>query len=197
MKLYDVSQEVFSSSVYPGDPIPERRILSSMEKGALYNLTAFSMCAHNGTHIDAPYHFIKEGKTVDEIPLFRVVGRCAVASFEGNVTASDMAALLSRVTAVSPDAAKRILVKGKAELSLEAAKLLAETGIYLYGNESQTVGPEDAPMAVHRVLLGEEVILLEGIRLSDVPDGLYTLVAAPLSLGGADGAPCRAILIED
>ena len=197
MKIYDISQEVFGSVVFPGDPAPEKKTLAAMADGSLYNLTAFSMCAHNGTHIDAPYHFIKEGKTVDEIPLFRVVGRCAVASFEGCVTASDMAALLSRVTAVSPDAAKRILVKGKAELSLEAAKLLAETGIYLYGNESQTVGPEDAPMAVHRVLLGEEVILLEGIRLSDVPDGLYTLVAAPLSLGGADGAPCRAILIED
>ena len=197
MKIYDISQEVFGSVVFPGDPAPEKKTLAAMADGALFNLTAFSMCAHNGTHIDAPYHFIKEGKTVDEIPLFCVVGRCAVASFEGSVTASNMAALLSRVTAVSPDAAKRILVKGKAELSLEAAKLLAETGIYLYGNESQTVGPEDAPMAVHRVLLGEEVILLEGIRLSDVPDGLYTLVAAPLSLGGADGAPCRAILIEE
>ncbi|MBR2986920.1 MAG: cyclase family protein [Clostridia bacterium] len=197
MKIYDISQEVFGSAVFPGDPAPEKKTLAAMTDGSPYNLTAFSMCAHNGTHIDAPCHFIKDGMTVDKIPLYRVVGRCAVASFEGRVTADGMAALLSRVRAVSPDAAKRILVKGKAELSLEAAKLLAEAGIYLYGNESQTVGPEDAPMAVHRVLLGEEVILLEGIRLSEVPNGLYTLVAAPLSLAGADGAPCRAILIGD
>ena len=62
MKIYDISQEVFNCRVYPGDPAPERRRLSSMEDGSLYNLTAFSMCAHNGTHIDAPFHFLKDGK---------------------------------------------------------------------------------------------------------------------------------------
>ena len=66
----------------------------------------------------------------------------------------------------------------------------------LIGNESQTVGPEDAPMEVHKILLGADVVLLEGIRLSDVPEGVYFLNAAPLCLGGADGAPCRAILAE-
>ena len=65
MKIYDISQEVFSCNVYPGDPKPERKTLSSTEKGDLYNLTAFSMCAHNGTHIDAPFHFLSEGKTVE------------------------------------------------------------------------------------------------------------------------------------
>jgi len=66
----------------------------------------------------------------------------------------------------------------------------------LLGNESQTVGPEDAPMAVHRLLLGSGVILLEGIRLEEVSDGVYFLNAAPLNLSGADGAPCRAVLID-
>ena len=65
MKIYDISQEVFSCRVYPGDPAPERKLLSSMEKGDLYNLTAFSMCAHNGTHVDAPFHFLKGGKAID------------------------------------------------------------------------------------------------------------------------------------
>ena len=69
MKVYDISQEVFSCEVYPGDPIPEKNVLKSMQKGEVYNLTAFSMCAHNGTHIDAPFHFIRDGKTVDEICL--------------------------------------------------------------------------------------------------------------------------------
>ena len=64
MKIYDISQEVFSCRVYPGDPAPQRKVLSSMEAGALYNLTALDMCAHNGTHIDAPFHFIRDGKTV-------------------------------------------------------------------------------------------------------------------------------------
>lgn len=69
MKIYDISQEVFSCQVYPGDPEPEKEMLSTMDSGDLYNLTAFRMCTHNGTHIDAPFHFIKEGKTVDAICL--------------------------------------------------------------------------------------------------------------------------------
>ena len=65
----------------------------------------------------------------------------------------------------------------------------------MLGNESQTVGPEDAPMEVHLILLGAGVILLEGIRLAEVTEGVYFLSAAPLNLAGADGSPCRAILI--
>ena len=79
MKIYDISQEVFSCQVYTGDPAPEKQVLSSIEKGDLYNLTAFSMCAHNGTHIDAPFHFIRDGKTVDEICLDAFVGKAYVA----------------------------------------------------------------------------------------------------------------------
>ena len=64
MNIYDISQEIFSCRVYPGDPAPVRQVLGSMEQGNAYNLTAFSMCAHNGTHMDAPFHFIRDGKTV-------------------------------------------------------------------------------------------------------------------------------------
>ena len=87
-------------------------------------------------------------------------------------------------------------MKGKATVTPEAAKVFAEAGIKLFGNESQTVGPEDAPMAVHLVMLGAEIVLLEGIRLAEVPVGKYLLNAAPINLGGADGAPCRAVLID-
>ena len=83
MKIYDISQEVFSCQVYPGDPAPERAVLQSMTEGAVYNLTAFHMCAHNGTHIDAPFHFMQDGKTVDEIPLEAVVGMAYVAEHRG------------------------------------------------------------------------------------------------------------------
>ena len=69
MQIYDISQEVFGSRVYPGDPSSARESLLSMEKGDACNLTAFSMCAHNGTHVDAPFHFYQEGKTVDQMEL--------------------------------------------------------------------------------------------------------------------------------
>jgi len=196
MRIYDISQEVFSCQVYPGDPAPERRALSSMEKGDLYNLTAFGMCAHNGTHIDAPFHFLKDGKTVDAISLERFVGMAYVAEHHGIVSGADAAEIMAKAKAQNPEAAKRILIKGEAEVSLEAAKVFAASEVLLLGNESQSVGPENAPMAVHCILLSADVILLEGIRLAEVSEGVYFLHAAPLNLSGADGSPCRAILIE-
>ena len=196
MKIFDISQEVFSCKVFPGDPAPERRVLSSMEAGALYNLTAISMCAHNGTHVDAPSHFIKDGKTVDAICLEAVIGMAYVAEHQGIVSGDDAAAILEKANALNPEAARRILIKGAAVVSAEAARVFAASNILLLGNESQTVGPEDAPMAVHHILLGANVILLEGIRLAAVPEGVYLLSAAPLNLGRAEGSPCRAVLID-
>ena len=195
MKIYDISQEVFSCQVYPGDPAPEKKMLSIMENGDLYNLTAFSMCAHNGTHIDAPFHFLKDGKTVDAIGLEAFVGMAYVAEHQGSVSGNDAAEIIKKAEKQNPEAAKRILIKGDAEVSLEAAQIFASAEILLLGNESQTVGPEDAPMEVHLMLLSANVILLEGIRLSEVSEGVYFLNTAPLNLSGADGSPCRALLI--
>lgn len=196
MKLYDISQELFSCVVFPGDPAPKREILSSMEAGALYNLTALSLCAHNGTHIDAPYHFIKEGKTVEELPLSKTVGWAYVTQESGLLSAEDAHRILEDATSAHPESAKRILIGGKVTVTEEAARVFANSKIDLLGNESQTVGPEDAPMQVHLTLLGADVVLLEGIRLGEVPTGVYLLSAAPISLAGSDGAPCRAILIS-
>lgn len=196
MKLYDISQEVFSSCVYPGDPAPERKTLASMQEGDLYNLTAFSMCAHNGTHIDAPAHFIADGAAVDALSLSSTVGLAYVAEHHGELTPSDVMKILQNAAEESYEASRRILIKGKSILTEQAARLLAEKGVFLFGNESQTVGPENAPMAVHKILLGAGTVLLEGIRLSEVPEGVYLLFAAPLSLGGAEGAPCRALLAD-
>ncbi len=196
MKLYDISQEIFSCDIYKGDPRPEKKILCSMNSGELYNLTAFSMCAHNGTHIDAPSHFLKDGDSIDEIPLYKTVGCAAVISHKGDISALDAESLLKEAEKKSPEAAKRILIKGDAKVTADAARVFAASGIYLIGTETQSVGPMDAPMEVHKILLSEKVVLLEGIRLSDVPDGIYFLSAAPIDLGGCDGAPCRAVLID-
>ena len=191
MKIYDISQEVFSCAVYPGDPQPEKQVLYSTETGDLYNLTSFAMCAHNGTHVDAPFHFVHNGKTVDRMDLSHFVGDCFVAGHEGDVTAADAEAILQK-----SGGAERILIAGKATVTADAAEVFAAGDIKLLGNEGQTVGPEDAPMQVHLILLRREVALLEGIILKEVPEGRYFLSAAPLNLGGADGAPCRAYLID-
>ena len=192
--LIDISQEVFSCSVFPGDPSPVMTPEMRIDKGEPYNLSGFSMCAHNGTHVDAPFHFIRDGKTIDRIPLDHFTGDCYVARHEGDVSAEDAASILRR--AAEAGAVRRILIAGKATVTEAAARVFAEAGILLIGNESQTVGPENSPMQVHLILLGAEVVLLEGIVLKDVPEGRYFLNAAPLNLGGIDGAPCRAWLMR-
>ena len=198
MKIYDISQEVFGCAVYPGDPSPERQVMLSISEGKICNLTAFNMCAHNGTHVDAPFHFINEGRTIDQVDIDRFVGYCYVASHDGDITAEDANKIMDRAkdAAGDTDCYDRILVKGEATMTEEAAKVFADNKIKLFGNESQTVGPLDAPMEVHLIMLGAEIVLLEGIRLSEVPDGVYLLNSAPINLGGSDGAPCRAILMS-
>ena len=81
-------------------------------------------------------------------------------------------------------------------LTREGAEILAGAGLLLFGNEAQTVGTEENSMEVHRILLGADMAILEGIRLEDVPEGMYLLCAAPLNLGRAEGAPCRAVLLQ-
>ena len=196
MKIYDISQEVFGGEVYPGDPAPQKRVLKSMAEGEAYELTAFEMCTHNGTHVDAPRHFIGGGKTVDEIALGAFVGKAFVAKHQGELTAADATAILEKACIYDGEAARRILIKGNATVTLEAAEVFAAAGLLLLGCESQSVGPVEAPMAVHIALLSANVVLLEGIRLGEVPEGCYLLNAAPLNLAGAEGAPCRAILMD-
>ncbi len=191
--IIDISQEVFSCRKFPGDPPPTYRRLTNMDDGADYNLTEFTMCAHNGTHVDAPYHFINDGKPIDRLGLSAFVGECYVVRHDGDISAEDVIGIMEK--ARGAEAEKRILIAGKATVTAEAARAFAQAGIMLIGNESQTVGPENAPKEVHLILLGAGIVLLEGIELGDVVEGKYFLSAAPLNLGGADGAPCRAYLM--
>ncbi len=194
--IYDITQPLFESVVFPGDPKPERHEICRIEKGDLYNLTAISLCAHNGTHIDAPFHFYREGKTIEQVSLKKCIGPAYVETHCGDVTGPDAVKMLERARSIHPDAYRRILIRGNAVVTEEAAQVFAQAGIDLIGNESQTVGPEDGPMAVHLILLKEEIVLLEGIRLQKVQDGVYQLYCLPLNLTGSDGSPCRAVLAD-
>ncbi len=188
MIYYDITQELFSSNVYPGDKAPLFRRISDMADGAVCNITELEMNAHNGTHIDAPRHFIRDGLTIEQLPLDVLIGVCRVVTFDHPVTRDDLASLdLAGVT--------RLLLRGNVCLDLSGAVYLGEAGIRLIGVETQSIGPVGAPMAVHVEVLSRGIIALEGLVLTDVPDGEYTLFAAPLKLAGSDGSPCRAVLM--
>ncbi len=194
MKLYDISQEVLSCMVFPGDPAPEARFVRTISDSGRCNLTAFSMCAHNGTHVDAPYHFLEDGKKLDELGLEPFAGWCAVVYRSGGVTARAAEEIIARARALG--GGERILISGPATVMPDGAEAFAGAGLLLLGNESQTFGPDGATLEVHRRLLGAGMALLEGVVLTGVPEGRYLLSAAPLNLAGHEGAPCRAYLVE-
>ena len=195
MKIIDISQEVFSCNVYPGDPHSTAEKVVSIDKGDVYNMSSLSMCVHNGTHIDAPYHFLNDGNTVEQIPLEYFVGTCYVTHRDGELTSKDAEEIMQE--AIAYNASERILIGGNVTVTAEAAKVFAKHCIKLIGNEGLSIGPVEAPMEVHRILLSANVVLLEGIVLKDVPTGAYFLNAAPLNLAKLDGAPCRAYLIKE
>lgn len=195
MKIIDISQEVLSCKVYEGDPDPEGKRIIDMADGGVYNLSVLSLCAHNGTHVDAPLHFFKDGKSIDEMTLEHFVGECYVAECSGEVKAVHAQKIVEKAQKVG--AQKRILIKGDAIVTEDAAKVFADANILLLGNESQSVGPEDAPMTVHKILLSKDIALLEGIVLDKAQEGRYILNCAPLNIKGFEGSPCRAILIEE
>jgi len=182
MKIIDITHELFSCRVFPGDKQPTFKRVRSIERDN-YNLTNISLCVHNGTHVDAPNHFIAGGKAVHELDLELFYGKCTVVE-ESGITA----ALSSRY--------ERLLIKGECEISDETARLIAGSNIRLLGVESQSVADIKSPMSVHKILLGQGIILLEGLDLSDAEPGEYILAAFPLKLEDADGSPVRAVLID-
>lgn len=190
MKIYDITQELFNGVVYPGDVAPTYERTMKIKEGAPCNVTVLNMCAHNATHMDAPYHFLEEGKTIEELDLYKCIGDCTVLAFTEQPD-------INRVEEHLKTCHKRLLLKGNVIVTIQIARLLNQYGIQLIGIESQSVGPKEAPMEVHLELLHNEVVILEGVRLDEVPEGDYFLSAAPIKLGGSDGAPCRAVLIKN
>ena len=189
MRIYDISQEIFSGAVYKGDPVPAASPLCRISGGAPYNLSSVSMCLHNGTHIDAPSHYLEDGKTADRIDLDSCVGPCIVLEVNGPVDEEILQPLLT----LGP---KRLLFKGKGWLTIRAARSLAGSSVVLVGTESQSVGHTPQEDEVHKLLLEKDIVILEGIVLKDVPEGNYYVIALPLKFGGLEGSPCRAVLVD-
>ncbi len=190
MELIDITRELMRAPVYPGDPAPELTKLTSMKAGDAFNTSALTACLHNGTHMDAPKHCFPEGDGIDKVPLESCIGECVVLEYNGVLLGDAAEELL-------PYLRQRVLFKGDIQLTPSAAFVLSGAGVKLLGVESPSVAPPMYAEEVHRQLLGSGMVLLEGLDLSRTRAGVtYLLMAAPLRIGGADGAPVRAVLAE-
>lgn len=188
MKIYDISRDLIKSPPYPGDEPPRLKAVHRMKDGESYNLTRLETSMHAGTHVDAPLHFIADGNDIASLPLAQFVGDCVVLT----VPKTPLDAMYFMKRPFAP----RILLHGEGQLTESAIGYLYNQGCLLIGTDKQSIGSYSDELSVHVALLGYGVAVLENLDLREVPDGTYTLYAAPLKISGAEGAPCRAILVE-
>ena len=190
MERIDITRELLAAPVYPGDPPPRLEALSRIELGDVCNTSLLHTCLHTGTHLDVPRHFFPDGADTEQALLEACVGDCTVVAFDGQLLGAQAEQLLGRVR-------RRVLFKGKMEISPSAAFVLSDAGIRLVGVEGPSVSPAECETAVHRQLLGSGMALLEGLDLSAVEPGGYFLFAAPLKIRDGDGSPVRAVLVRE
>ena len=207
MKIYDVSVPLQSGMpVWPGDDDPKFEQYISLDGGGIVNSTGIHSSAHIGTHIDAPRHLFNEGKTIEEIPLDTLTGNVVVFDLK-NVNLIDRKIL----SALYWDGCKRILFKTRnsiywdspkhqfkrdfVSLTPDGAEFLIEKKIELVGIDYLSIDLFNADqLPVHKILLSNNVVVMEGLNLSEVPQGKYELICLPIKIVGADGAPARVIL---
>jgi arylformamidase len=211
MKIHDISVLVHNGiPTWPGDPKFSMSLASSIANGGVVNLTRLDMGAHTGTHMDAPCHFYRDGSGIEELPLEVLIGPCRVFDLT-RITSHISAATIETCdlkgvtralfkTRNSQHWANNDLEFDKDFLALtgDAAMHLVHHGIKLVGVDYLSVeayGSKTHP--VHDTLLGAGVVVIEGLNLSDVAADDYELIALPMKLKGADGAPARVVLRQD
>jgi arylformamidase len=210
MTIYDISLTLSPDlPTWPGDPGLELEKFESMDKGAHNNVSRISSSVHVGTHVDAPYHFLNDGSTVEQLPLEVLTGPCYVTQLPDGVEALT-AEVLDRTEITSE--MKRVLfgtrnshlwARGESKfqtdfvaITEDGAEWLVERGVQLVGVDYLSVAPYGDSVPTHTVLLKAGIVVVEGLNLSNVVRGFYDLYCLPLKLANCDGAPARAILIQ-
>lgn len=210
MRIYDISLTISPDlPVWPGDPAVELVRVESMDEGAHANVSRLSAGVHTGTHVDAPHHFLNDGRTVETLPLEVLTGLCYVCQLPDEIEAITADVLQKNPL---PTGITRLLfgtsnshlwARGEKEfhkdfvaITEDGAEWLVEHGIQLVGVDYLSVAPFGHSVPTHTVLLKAGVVIVEGLNLADVPRGFYDLYCLPLKLFGSDGAPARTILIS-
>jgi len=208
-KIYDISVLMGVEDIdYPGTTPYTRELTQKIERGDSSNLSRLIMSTHSGTHLDAPSHFISDGKHIDEYPVgffilparvLKIGDKSIIrsAELEKSKTAAGEALLFKTENSVTGRAISGRFSKDFVYLSEDAADLCISRKLGLVGIDYNTIEPLRAKSyPVHKKLLGKGILILESVNLVDVPSGQYTLLCLPLRMKAAEASPVRAILLK-
>lgn len=205
MKIFDISPQVSEKiAVYPGDVAYSRQVAMDMKKGDHLTLSSISTTLHVGAHADAPSHYHAEGESIGRRDLSYYMGRAQVVSIKG----AHGRRLGIKDLAKTQIQAPRVLFKTGSfpnpefwnsdftSLSPELIEWLSNQGVQLVGIDTPSVDPETSKdLESHQAIYSSNMAILEGLVLTEVPEGLYQLIALPLALSEADASPVRAVLL--
>ena len=207
-EVHDISVPLEAAPTYPGDDSLVRKWASRLEEGADYTLSVLTLGSHLASHLDFPSHLLVNGKTQEMYSPKRFIIPARIIAFEG-----DGAIQPSAIPLHSIDKGEALLFKTRnssqrlmhnavfsekyISLSPDTARLCVSLGVSLVGIDYLSVDRyEDISLSVHRTLLENDILILEGIDLDDIPCGRYTLICLPLRILGAEASPVRAILVR-
>ena len=211
MEILDISRLIEPSMpLYPGTEPPAQEWHLRMDEGDPNSVSGWKLNSHTGTHVDARKHFVPDGWTMEGLDLARAVGSCRVVDLthvEGHVGRADLEEAgisgESRVLLKTRNSTLGLMDReefeeGYVAVSREAAEYLVEVGVGTVGVDYLSVEPfEDEEFHTHHALLEADVLVLEGLVLSEAEPGPYFLACLPLKFAGSEGAPARAILIRN
>jgi len=205
--IHDITPAITEAlAVFPGDTPASRHVLLDMHKGDVLTLSGIQSTVHLGAHVDAPSHYGKDAPTIEQMPLDLYIGPCQVITPKPcdtpyyRITPDDLRTEITeqRVllrTNSYPD--PMVFKKDFTAVSPELVDHLANRGVRLVGIDTPSVDISvEKDLVSHHAFLRRDVAILEGIVLTDVPDGVYELIALPLKLKGFDASPVRAVLRE-
>ncbi|CAN5390868.1 cyclase family protein [soil metagenome] len=190
--------------VWPGDPEFNIQLISSIEKGDETNISALSLCAHSGTHVDAPLHYIANGDDVTKIPVDKLIGNARVISIlhEEAITKDELLLhsikkgdrLLFKTNNSNENWTDKPFRENFIALQPDAAELLAETEVALVGIDYISIAGYHYGTIVHQLLLQANICIVEGLLLNTIEPGNYEMICLPLKIAGADGSPARVLI---
>ncbi len=189
---------------WPDDEPVNIKLTSSIKQGANANVTGISMSAHTGTHIDAQRHFVDGGEDITQIPLHALVGEAKVFHILDKTSIT-----LSEIQQKSIEKGDRVIfkthnstvdwpmqefMKDYVYLATDAAQYLREKGVLCVGIDYLSIAGEMNGAEVHRLLLTQKIVIIEGLWLKDVDEGKYDMICLPMKIKGSDGGPARVII---